>query len=189
MDSKQITLEDLHDSYNDWLVAWGARMLMGDRHMAEDVTQNLWLGLAKQESKGGLSFDSGRSVKAYLKGSLRHEVIDYCRKRDKRLEESLYPGVRTASGVSIDDFDSVPAVDGNPAHLVEGREMGLLIERSLQFLPKQYREYIELFVIEGADYSEEAKRLGVKGATLRAGVFRARNEFKKNYRALSGDVQ
>ncbi len=145
--------------------------------------QEIWLGLVEQQNKEGLQYDSGRTkASTYLGVSLRNGVRDYYRREWKKKEEPLLEGARTASGMTLDGWDSVPAVDGDPARLAQARELGILIPKVLRALPLTYSEAIDLCVLRDLEGYQAGETAGVRNqSTMRGRLHKARKRFRAEW--------
>lgn len=117
-------------------------------HDAEDVMQAVFL---KAMAKLSSLRESAR-VRAWLLQVARRECIDFHRRR-KPMEPLL-------------NEPSTPACGGNAA--------SQRLHEAIQKLPRNYREAIVLYYMDGRNSSGVASSLGIKKAALRQRLVRAR---------------
>lgn len=140
-----------------------AMQMSGSRTIAEDVTQEVFLALARDGSR----FDPAKgSLQSYLFGMTRNQVL---RRFDKR-----------ATLVSIDeDRDGGDGIGGVEALADQHGELARaqtveLVRRAVQSLPVNYREVVVLCDLQEVSYEDAAAALDCAVGTVRSRLHRAR---------------
>jgi RNA polymerase sigma-70 factor (ECF subfamily) len=136
--------------------------MSGSLTVAEDVTQEVFLALLRQEC----GFDPERgTLSGYLFGIARKLVL-------RNVE-------RGRSNVALEsdlDDSTLPELAVNDDPLVEltHREGIAALRRAVQALPRRYREVVVLCDLEEVDYADAAVALGCPIGTVRSRLHRAR---------------
>lgn len=140
-----------------------AMQMSGSRSIAEDVTQEVFLALARDGSR----FDPTKgSLQSYLFGMTRNQVL---RRFDKR-----------ATLVSIDEErdggDPLGAVESSTdqhGELARAQTVEI-VRRAVQSLPVNYREVVVLCDLQELSYEDAAAALECAVGTVRSRLHRAR---------------
>jgi len=151
-----------------------ARLMIGSTEAAEDVVQEVFLGLMRGASR----YDPARStLTTYLYGAARHQV------RRRLLRERLF--------VSMDDGDRGPGpgpgqawgrpgaglgnrpIDDTVDELSRQRDLRDL-RRAILTLPPRYREVVVLCDLQDVSYADAAQAIGCAVGTVRSRLHRAR---------------
>ena len=136
-----------------------ARLMIGSADAAEDVVQEVFLGLMRGASR----YDPTRStLTTYLYGAARHQV------RRRLLRDRLF--------VSLDD--SAPDrcgvnTIGTADELSRQRDLREL-RRAILALPARYREVVVLCDLQDVSYADAARAIGCAVGTVRSRLHRAR---------------
>lgn len=140
-----------------------AMQMSGSRSIAEDVTQEVFLALARDGSR----FDPAKgSLQSYLFGMTRNQVL---RRFDRR-----------AAHVSIDDDrDGGDPLGGALASADQHGELARaqtaeIVRRAVQSLPVNYREVVALCDLQELSYEDAAAALECAVGTVRSRLHRAR---------------
>ncbi len=139
-----------------------ALQMSGSASVAEDVTQEVFLALLRDEC--GFDPDRG-TVSGYLFGIARKMVL-------RNLERSR--GDVALDGDSEDSFIPELAVKDDPLARLTHREGIEALRRAVVTLPRRYREVVILCDLEEIDYAEAAVALGCPIGTVRSRLHRAR---------------
>jgi len=147
-----MTVEDYNravDLYADNLYRFVLKNLK-DEHRTKDIIQDtfekLWVKLEDV---------SGLKVKTYLFTSAYHTMIDYIRK-EKRYR------------------DTDPGQDLEPAHSVHYSDLGELLEKGVEQLPKDQKAVLMLRDYEGYSYREIAEITELSETQVKVYIYRAR---------------
>ncbi len=139
-----------------------ALQMSGSPSIAEDVTQEVFLALLREEC----GYDPERgSLVAYLFGIARKLLLRQFERR--RLDVPVDAGAeegRFAEPVDASD----PLAD------LAARERVQALRRAVSSLPRRYREVVVLCDLEEVDYAEAAAALGCPIGTVRSRLHRAR---------------
>jgi len=138
-----------------------ALQMSGSAHVAEDVTQEVFLALLR----GECGYDPERgSLVAYLFGIARKLLLrQFERRRADAPMEAADEG-RLAE----------PADASDPLQELTARERIEALRRAVTSLPRRYREVVVLCDLEEVDYAEAAVALGCPIGTVRSRLHRAR---------------
>ena len=151
-----------------------ARLMIGSGEAAEDVVQEVFLGLMRGASR----YDPARStLTTYLYGAARHQV------RRRLLRDRLF--------VSIDDRDWPGAGPGQAwarpgaglgNHPIDSADDDLSrqrdvrdLRRAILTLPPRYREIVVLCDLQDVSYADAAQAIGCAVGTVRSRLHRARH--------------
>jgi RNA polymerase sigma-70 factor (ECF subfamily) len=137
-----------------------ARLMTGSSTIAEDVVQEVFLGLMRGASR----YDPSRaSLSTYLYGSARHHT------RRRLLRDRLF--------VTLDQDEAdlcLPLRPDASDELIRQRDVQHL-RRAILRLPARYREVIVLCELQDVSYADAAKALGCALGTVRSRLHRARH--------------
>jgi RNA polymerase sigma-70 factor (ECF subfamily) len=149
----------LLERYHDRLVAYAHRVV-GDRHEAEDVVQEVFLRAPRAR---GLR--DPRSLIGWLYAVSYRIAVDKLRQRNRRARalEALAPA-RDLKPVSSE---------------LEGREEAGRARAALSGLPEPYRSAVKLRYLEGLEFKEIAGRMGTIERTARTWVGRGLGKLRE----------
>jgi RNA polymerase sigma-70 factor, ECF subfamily len=139
-----------------------AMHMSGSAHTAEDVTQEVFLALIRDDC----GFDPERgSLSAYLFGIARKLVL-------RQLERGRADLPLDVSG---EESTRPPlAATDNPFIDLTRKETLELLRKAVLALPRRYREVVVLCDLEELDYADAAVALGCPIGTVRSRLHRAR---------------
>jgi RNA polymerase sigma-70 factor, ECF subfamily len=139
-----------------------ATHMSGSASAAEDITQEVFLALLRQEC----GYDKERgTLSGYLFGIARKLVL-------RNMERG-----RADVPLETDSDESAPrelAVVDDPLAGLTRHEAIEALRRAVQALPRRYREVVVLCDLEELDYAEAAVVLGCPIGTVRSRMHRAR---------------
>ena len=136
--------------------------MSGSATVAEDVTQEVFLALIREEC----GFDPQRgTLSGYLFGIARKLVL--------RHVERGRPDVALETDLESSALPEMMVADDPLADLID-REGIEALRRSVLALPRRYREVVVLCDLEEVDYGEAALVLGCPIGTVRSRLHRAR---------------
>jgi len=139
-----------------------AYRLTGNRHDAEDLTQDVFLRVF-------------RSLGDYQPGTFEGWL--------HRITTNLFlDGVRRKQRIRFDalpeDTDRLAGRNPSPDTEIDERLFDPDIQRALDALPPEFRAAVVLCDIEGLSYEEIAATLGVKLGTIRSRIHRGRAQLR-----------
>ena len=137
-----------------------SRQMLGSREAAEDVTQEVFVALAR--SRGRFDATVG-SLTTYLYGIARNLVYRQARRRRARAEVDI---------AEVDVEDAAPSA--NPAAELSRKESVGHLRQAILRLPVHYREAIVLCELNSVSYEEAARIVGCPVGTIRSRLSRAR---------------
>jgi RNA polymerase sigma-70 factor (ECF subfamily) len=143
----------LHDEYADVVF----RMCYGkvsSREEAKDLTQEAYVRLWERLSRGGDTIDN---MRAFLFTVTRNLIKDYYKKKKPVLERDLPEGA----------MENIPITSS--AAVESDARMAL---EAIAELPPQYRETLQLHLVEGYPIGEVAEILGERPNTISVRVKR-----------------
>lgn len=139
-----------------------ALQMSGSAPVAEDITQEVFLTLLREEC--GYDPDRG-SLIAYLFGIARKLLLRQFERR--RSDVGVDTGAEETGLAELADA-SDPLAD------LAARERIEALRRAVSSLPRRYREVVVLCDLEEVDYAEAAVALGCPIGTVRSRLHRAR---------------
>ncbi|MFC8923616.1 RNA polymerase sigma factor SigE [Cellulosimicrobium sp. NPDC057127] len=141
-----------------------AYRLTGDRHDAEDLTQETFVRVFRSLS----SYTPG-TFEGWLHRITTNLFLDQVRRKQRIRMESM------------GDDDALYPARGDLAEPERGYEHANLdhdVQRALDALSPEYRAAVVLCDIEGLSYEEIAVTLGIKLGTVRSRIHRARSQLR-----------
>ena len=147
-----------------------AYALVGDVHMAEDITSETMVALLKNIDR--LDTDAPK-IAGWLRAVVRCKVADHQRKVF-RTRDRLNVVASTAT-------DAAPGAA--PSAPLEAEETRLHVLRILDELPDRQRVVLEWKYLEAMRVREIAERLGETEKAVETVLYRARREFRRRFEA------
>ncbi len=144
-------LADAYRQFSSFVFGLALRVI-GDRGAAEDITQDVFVGLWTQPDR----FDPTRgSLRAYL-GTLTHRrAVDLIRREEARRRREARTSQDTPIGPAVDDV----ALVGHTAEV---------IRTAVASLPEPQRRAVELAYFEGHTYRQVAAVLDIPEGTAKS---------------------
>jgi len=164
--------EDLLRKY-EYQIYRMAYRLTGNRDDAQDLVQDSVLEALRAFDR----FHIGSRFDRWMQRIMTHNYIDRQRAQPKVKVESLDQSL--GSEEEEERTLEVPDMTGDPARLLEERELAEPVQRALDELPAEYRAVVVLSDIEGYSYEEIAATLKVPIGTVRSRLNRGRNILKE----------
>jgi RNA polymerase sigma-70 factor (ECF subfamily) len=140
-----------------------AYRLTGDRHDAEDLTQEVFVRVFRSLS----SYTPG-TFEGWLHRITTNLFLDSVRRKAKIRFE----------GLAEDAADRLAGREPTPAQAYFDNHLDADIERALAGLAPEFRAAVVLCDIEGLSYEEIAATLGVKLGTVRSRIHRGRSQLR-----------
>jgi RNA polymerase sigma-70 factor (ECF subfamily) len=144
-------LAEIYDQYASFVYGLALRVI-GDARAAEDVSQDVFVGLWERPAV----FDPERgSLRTWL-GTLAHRrAVDYVRREEARRRRAERDAARAASAPDVDELATA---------LVAAERVRAALER----LPPEQRRAIELAYFGGRTYRQVAEVLGIPEGTAKS---------------------
>jgi RNA polymerase sigma-70 factor, ECF subfamily len=146
-------LRVLYERYGS-IVFGMAQRVLGDRQLAEECTQDVFVALWRSAAK----YEPGRAqVSTWLVGIAKYRAIDLVRRRAAR---------------PADPYAEIWQGDESPdsAELVAACDQAQRIAAAVAELPPPQREALQLAYFEGLSHSEIAERLAVPLGTIKGRI-------------------
>jgi RNA polymerase sigma-70 factor (ECF subfamily) len=163
-----------HDAFNrlvlchQTLAFTVAYRILGDRRSAEDATQEAFLSAYRAIRR----FHSG-SFKAWLLRIVTNACYDQLRAARRRPTSAPYAAPDAERGAwTADPRES-------PQAYVERQELGRVIQRGLDALPPAQRFVVVLADVQGFEYKEISRALGIPMGTVKSRLNRARRRLRE----------
>lgn len=138
--------------------------LTGNRHDAEDLTQEVFVRVFRSLAK----FKPG-TLDGWLHRITTNLFLDQARRKQRIRFDGL-----------ADDAESrLPGRDPGPERSFEFNNLDLDIQAALEELPPDFRAAVVLCDIEGLSYEEVAAALDVKLGTVRSRIHRGRTMLRE----------
>ncbi len=164
-------LSTLYNRYGDIVYSTALRVLR-DVHLAEDVSQEVFLGLWRQPDK--YAAEKGRFV-TWLLSVTRNRAVDWLRRRRRRFR------YETASPEQM-EIEIPTGESHDPALTAQLLDQRRAVMAALACLPLRQRRAIELAYFGGFTNREvalhEGAPLGTVKTRIRLGMMRLREEFR-----------
>ncbi len=149
-----------------------AYALVGDAAVAEDVIQDVFVGLWERRAEWRVT----HGVRAWLYGAVRHRAGKYRR----------HEAVVARAGPILAAHIGTGASERSDA-AVDRREITEAVSRAMAELPPARREVAMLRWVHQLDYAEIAAVLGISPGAARVQGFRAQRVLAPALRGLIGD--
>ena len=169
----EVPLEDRPDwqppSWEDVVTAHSARVyrlayrLTGNRHDAEDLTQDVFVRVFRSLS----SYTPG-AFEGWLHRITTNLFLDQVRRRQR---------IRF-DGLPDDAAERLPGRDATPAEAYDATHFDDDVQRALDALLPEFRAAVVLADIEGLTYEEISEALDVKLGTVRSRIHRGRSQLR-----------
>ena len=144
---------------------------------AEDLTQEIFVKVYQSLDRYR---ESDGAFVGWLMTVARHQAIDhYRRKRTERLRMTDDP----------EALDAMPTKDEGPLRSLEREDRVGLVHRGLRALPRDLREPLILFDLQGIPYDEVATTLGIPLGTVKSRINRGRIELAKRLMAARAGLR
>ena len=140
-----------------------AYRLTGDRHDAEDLTQEVFVRVFRS-----LSTYAPGTFEGWLHRITTNLFLDQARRKSRIRFE----------GFAEDAAERLPGREPTPAQAYFDTHLDGDIEAALAALPPEFRAAVVLCDIEGLSYEEIAATLGVKLGTVRSRIHRGRAQLR-----------
>lgn len=179
----EAAFDHFFDSYSARLYRFAAARVRNDGDAAEEVVQlTLSRALAKLSTYRGEA-----ALFTWLCTFCRHEISAYYARRARLAPETPLaedsPDVRAA-------LESLGAMStSGPEEQFRRREIGRLVQVTLDSLPEPYGDALEWKYIQGWSVDEIANRLHVGPKAAESMLTRARHAFRDAFSAIHHDIE
>ena len=150
-----------------------SRQMLGSRESAEDVTQDVFVALAKSAGRFNPAL---ASLSTYLYGIARNIVLQRYKRSRARLE------------VNIDEVaggdEAAFATSSDPAETLARAQAARQLRLAILGLPVHYREVVVLCELNSLSYEDAAAVVGCPVGTVRSRLSRARQMLIERCRPL-----
>jgi RNA polymerase sigma-70 factor (ECF subfamily) len=144
-------MSELYDQFGSYVFGLAARVI-GDRHAAEDVTQDVFMSIWERPE----AFEPSRGRLRTFLGTLAHRrAVDVVRREEARRRRAARDA---ATGVPIPDVGELAMA------IVAAEQVRAEVDR----LPREQREAIELAYFGGRTYRQVAEELGIPEGTAKS---------------------
>ncbi len=144
-------LSELYDQFGSYVFGLAARVI-GDRHAAEDVTQEVFLSLWERPE----AYEPERGRLRTFLGTLAHRrAVDVVRREEARRRRAARD---SATALPIPDVGELAMA------IVTAEQVRAEVER----LPQEQRDAIELAYFGGRTYRQVAVELGIPEGTAKS---------------------
>ena len=144
-------LGEIYDQFASFVYGL-AFCVIGDARAAEDVSQDVFVGLWQRPA----SFDPGRGTLRTWLGTLAHRrAVDYVRREEARRRRAERVAGRAVSAPDVEEMATA---------LVSAER----VRAALESLPPEQRRAIHLAYFEGRTYREVAEVLGIPEGTAKS---------------------
>lgn len=158
-----------------------------DSHAAEDLTQDFFAHLFKQDALKNLDRERGR-FRSFLLAAVNHFIINDWKKRQAQKRNGDTPVISWNESLARKLYDQEPADDATPDKLFERSWACILMQQVLQRLQQEYEAEgkPEIFIqLEphltdeppARFYAEAAVRLNTTEGALKTAMHRLRRRF------------
>jgi RNA polymerase sigma-70 factor (ECF subfamily) len=141
-----------------------AYRLTGNRHDAEDLTQDVFIRVFRS-----LSSYSPGTFEGWLHRITTNLFLDRARRKQRIRFDSL----------ADDAAERLQGREPSPAQAYDDRHLDADIQKALDSLAPEYRAAVVLCDIEGLSYEEIAATLNVKLGTVRSRIHRGRGQLRE----------
>ncbi|MEP3479584.1 MAG: sigma-70 family RNA polymerase sigma factor [Fuerstiella sp.] len=162
-----------------WVAEYGddlfryALLQLRDRHAAEEVVQEAFLGALKNRR----SFSGRGSERAWLYSILRNKIVDFIRARAKDRKEHSTPDSHDSINASFDELGrwKGEAIDWRlPDQSISDRELWALLHDCLDRLPTGQADAFVLSAMQDLASDEVCDELEISPSNLWVRLHRAR---------------
>ncbi len=154
----QLAMRTLFARYQAPVFRWILRIVR-DELQAEDVLSDVFLDVWRQAG----AFEARSSVSTWLLSIARYKALSACRRR---------------ADASLDDevACSIPDPMDNPETVLQKKNLGEVLRKSLARLSPEHGEVIDLVYYHEKSVKEVAEIVGIAEATVKTRMFYARRK-------------
>ncbi|WMX16812.1 sigma-70 family RNA polymerase sigma factor [Aureispira sp. CCB-E] len=166
--SQKIDVAHWVNTHSDALYRY-AYSKTGDRHVAEDLVQEAFLGALQSTKQAG----EIQNQKSWLFSILRNKIVDYYRKLERESKQATH-------GYSEEEMDENAHFIGmgmwrkeardiswtNTENLITDQEFNAVLDACLTKLPEHYRTVVRLKIMESENTDLICQDLGISNTNL-----------------------
>ena len=164
----RLAFNQLVVKYRNRVMGIASRML-GDRVEAEDLAQDVFVKVYHALP----GFQGAALFSTWLYRVTANSCLNHRRRRIPENQISKEAG---------DPEPTLSDPSSNPHHMLEQKELKILLEKAIQSLPEEQRVVLILRDIEGLSYEEIADSLRLELGTVRSRLHRARLQVQARIR-------
>jgi RNA polymerase sigma-70 factor (ECF subfamily) len=162
-------LERFYAVYFDRIYGY-VRRLTRDEHLAEDLTQDIFLHIHRSLPR----YDPSRDLRPWVFTIATHKLRDYWASRAFRDGQAVQRRAKDDDGPELEPA----ARGGGPAEDLEAREVGAAVARAIEQLPEGLRTVLSLRYYEGLPFEEIGRIVGRNDVAVRKRYSRALAELR-----------
>lgn len=166
-------MRDLDGRFRKPLSIYFRRRLAGNHQEAEDLTQEVFLRLARRPDR-----NNGETLEGYVFKIAGSVLADWRRKRATHKADAHENLDHTLEGVT---FPSILIEDRSPERVLSGKEALQSLERALAQLEERTRRIFLLYRLGGVQQSDIARRVGISISTVEREIQKALAHIGKNF--------
>ena len=166
--------DTIYRQYGRTVARWAARL--GGPHISvEDIVQDIFLVVSRRLS----GFRGEAKLSTWL-FTITDQTIRNWRRRERWR--------RFVSRLTRRIEETTNTIQPNPIEEIERHQAAERFYRILDEMPHSHRNLLVLFEIEAQSADEIGQLMGLKTATVRVRLHRARTEFLKRMQVLEGET-
>jgi len=153
-----------------------ARRMLGEDHLAEDLTQDVFMHVQRSIH----TYDPARPPGPWVFMIATNQIRDFWRSR-------RHQGVQVEASLDDEELHLQPAAsERGPLPALENSELAGQLSRAIDALPQGMREALVLRYFEGLSFEEIAARIGRHETAVRKRYSRALAELRAALRKYAG---
>ena len=173
-DQAKAAFRALFDRHGGLVLGYCTRIL-GDKSLAEDVAQEVWMKVIQNSDK----YDARGQLRPWLLTLSRNTCFNTLRAQ-RQLTFTNEPLVADLAETSVNDSEVGSAVNPLADLLAEAESRA--VRDLVDQLPAAQRTALSLLLIEELSYAEIATAMGVSLTAVKTHIFRARKSLEKDLR-------
>ncbi|WP_019412628.1 RNA polymerase sigma factor [Paenisporosarcina sp. TG20] len=166
-DKDKVALEVIYDRYERLVYSFAYRMTQ-NAQMAEDTVQEVFIELWREHSP--YTEDKGK-FSSWLLTMTRNTSLDALRKKGKQQEVGL---------LEKDTEQMRAPIDQLPEQMLEWKEKGSILRKSLERLKVEQRTIVELFYFHGLSQESISTKLDIPLGTVKSRIRLALQHLRKH---------